>query len=205
EWRLIFALSRWGGLRCPSEVLALRWVDVDWERSRFTVRSTKTEHHEGKDRRIVPIFPELMPHLADAFDRAEPGQEFVVTRCRDDGVNLRTQLVRIVERAGLVPWPKLFHNLRASRQTELAERYPIHVVCAWLGNSTAIANEHYLQVTEAHYEQAAQIPAQSAAERACQGGTAFPAGNEKAHDCKGLQSLPFLHNRADYPQDDSNP
>jgi hypothetical protein len=42
EWRLLFALSRYGGLRCPSEHLALRWGDVDWERSRFTVRSPKT-------------------------------------------------------------------------------------------------------------------------------------------------------------------
>jgi integrase len=29
EWRLIFALSRFGGLRCPSEHLALRWGDVN--------------------------------------------------------------------------------------------------------------------------------------------------------------------------------
>jgi integrase len=188
EWRLIFALCRWGGLRCPSEVLALRWVDVDWERSRFTVRSRKTEHHEGKDRRIVPIFPELLTHLADAFDRAQPGQEFVVTRCRDDGVNLRTQLERILERAGLVPWPKLFHNLRASRQTELAERYPIHVVCAWLGNSARIAGEHYLQVTETHYVQAAQIPAQSAANKDCQPKTGLPARKEESPCCQGLAS-----------------
>jgi integrase len=79
-------------------VLALRWGDIDWERSRFTVRSSKTDHHEGKDRRIVPIFPELLPHLADAFDRAEPGQEFVGTRYRDDGVNLRTHVERIIGR-----------------------------------------------------------------------------------------------------------
>ena len=32
EWRLLFALSRFGGLRCPSEHLALTWPDVDWER-----------------------------------------------------------------------------------------------------------------------------------------------------------------------------
>lgn len=32
QWRLLFALSRYGGLRCPSEHLALRWGDVDWER-----------------------------------------------------------------------------------------------------------------------------------------------------------------------------
>src|SRR5262245_27816389 len=186
EWRLIFALCRFGGLRCPSEVLALRWGDIDWERSRFTIRSAKTEHHEGKDRRVVPIFPELLSYLADAFDQAQPGQEFVIARFRGVGVNLRTQLERIIARAGLVPWPKLFHNLRASRQTELAERYPIHVVCAWLGNSTAIANEHYLQVTEAHYNQAAQIPAQSGAEWVCPEQTDIPPGNEKRPRLQGL-------------------
>lgn len=168
EWRLIFVLCRWGGLRCPSEVLSLRWADVDWARSRFMVRSKKTEHHEGKDRRWVPIFPELLPHLAAAFERATEGAEFIVTRCRDDKVNLRQQLGRIIERAGIAPWPKLFHNLRASRQTELAERYPIHVVCAWIGNSAAVAREHYLQVTDDHYASAAQNPAQSASDRVCQ-------------------------------------
>jgi len=29
HWRLIVALGRYGGLRCPSEVLSLRWNDVD--------------------------------------------------------------------------------------------------------------------------------------------------------------------------------
>lgn len=28
-WRVIVALSRYGGLRCPSEILSLRWQDVD--------------------------------------------------------------------------------------------------------------------------------------------------------------------------------
>jgi hypothetical protein len=35
EWRLLVALSRYGGLRCPSEHFALLWVDVDWERRRL--------------------------------------------------------------------------------------------------------------------------------------------------------------------------
>jgi integrase len=39
QWRLLFALSRYGGLRCPSEHLELRWSDVDWEKGRITVRS----------------------------------------------------------------------------------------------------------------------------------------------------------------------
>jgi integrase len=48
QWRLLFALSRFGGFRRPSEHFALRWGDVNWELGRLTVRSPKTEHHEGK-------------------------------------------------------------------------------------------------------------------------------------------------------------
>ena len=56
EWRTIIALARIDGLRCPSELQQLRWSDVDWEGKRFTVRSPKTELHEGQDKRIVPLF-----------------------------------------------------------------------------------------------------------------------------------------------------
>ena len=44
-------------------------------------------------------------------------------RYRDANVNLRTQLTRIIQRAGLTPWPKLIHNLRSTQQTELAEQF----------------------------------------------------------------------------------
>jgi integrase len=155
EWRLIVALSRFGGLRCPSEHLALRWDDVDWDRGRLTVRSPKTEGMEGREFRHVPLFPELKLHLLEQFERAAPGAEFVVTRARSSSTNLRTGLLRIIARAGVSPWPRLFHNLRASRQTELVESFPLHVVCAWLGNTPAIAQGHYLQVHDAHFEKAA--------------------------------------------------
>jgi len=155
EWRTIVALVRYGGLRCPSEVLRLKWGDVDWELDRLTVHATKTEHHQHGGVRKVPLFPELRRVLSEAFELAEPGAEFVIARYRDTNSNLRTQLLRILKRAGVEPWPKLFQNLRASRQTELTATWPTHVVCAWLGNSPATANKHYLQVTEADFQQAA--------------------------------------------------
>lgn len=157
EWKLIFALSRYGGLRCPSEHLGLTWGDIDWERGRMTVRSPKTEHHEGKASRIVPLFPELRSYLDAAWEQAEPGAVHVVTRYRDAKQNLRTQLLRIISRAGVKPWPKLFQNLRSTRETELAESFPIHVVCEWIGNSQAVAREHYLQITEAHLDRACSV------------------------------------------------
>ena len=60
--------------------------------------------------------------------------------------------------------PKLWQNLRATRQTELAETFPIHVVCDWIGNSRAVAQEHYLQVTDEHFEAAQNAHAQGSSE-----------------------------------------
>jgi len=161
EWRLIFALARFGGLRTPSETALLRWGDIDWAQGRMTVTSPKTEHHEGKESRVVPLFPEIRLLLEAAFDQAEPGTEFVIARRRDEKVNWRTQLERIIHKAGITPWPKPFQNLRSTRETELAEEFPAHVVCKWLGNSEAIARKHYLQVTDAHFVRAASQPSQS--------------------------------------------
>jgi hypothetical protein len=81
---------------------------------------------------------------------------------RDTNTNLRTQLLRIIKRAGLKVWPKLFQNLRSTRQTELEELFPSHVVCAWIGNSEKVARKHYLQVTDEHFAKAVQNPVQQA-------------------------------------------
>ena len=54
------------------------------------------------------------------------------------------------------PWPKLFQNLRSTRETELADDFPMHVVCQWIGNSQTIAAKHYLQVTADHFSKALQ-------------------------------------------------
>ena len=152
EWRLLIAFSRFGGLRVPSEAFALTWADVDFERNRVRIRSAKTDGH-GKSTRFVPLFPELRPHVMEAFETAEPGEEFVLPSVRKLS-NPNTQLRRIIERAGLTPWPRIWHNMRATRQTELAAEFPLHTVCSWLGNTSAIAAGHYLQVTDADFERA---------------------------------------------------
>ena len=118
--------------------------------------------------RIVPIFPELHPFLLDAFEAAEDG---AVHCCPQHGPNAgqvyRKYILRAIETAGLKPWPKLFQNLRSTRETELCERFPVHVAAAWVGNSPRVAVRHYLQTTEDHYakavQEAVQNPVQSAA------------------------------------------
>jgi integrase len=184
EWRLLVALSRYGGLRCPSEHLALQWQDVHWQRGRMRVPSSKTEHFEGHGERWVPLFPELRGYLQEAFEQARSGAVYVIGRYRGPKANLRTQLERIIRRAGLTAWPRLFQSMRASRQTELAAEYPLHVVCSWLGNSIRIASKHYLQVTEADFQRAAKCDA-PALQKAVQQAAA-PACNDSQETPEAL-------------------
>jgi integrase len=110
NWRTIVALARYGGLRCPSEVLSLQWPDIDWALGRVVVQSPKTEHHPGKETRTIPLFPELRTILAEAFELAPEGAVYVVDeRMRESSqgdagwrnCNLRTTFTKIVRRAGL--------------------------------------------------------------------------------------------------------
>ncbi len=158
DWRCIIALARLGGLRCPSEVLLVRWADVDWAGLKLRVRSPKTERHLGKSERIIPLFPELHTVLLNAFELAESGAEFVVSGYRDPKANLRTQLLRIIERAGLEPWPRLFNSMRASRATELAAEYPAAVCTSWMGHTQAVGESHYHMVREEDFARAITNP-----------------------------------------------
>jgi hypothetical protein len=80
---------------------------------------------------VIPLFPELRPYLEDAFD---PEAIYVAGDLRQN-TNVATTMAKIIKRAGIKPWPKLFQNLRSTRETELNEEYPMHVVCYWIGNS----------------------------------------------------------------------
>jgi hypothetical protein len=68
--------------------------------------------------------------------------------------NLRTTLEKVVRRAGLEPWPRLWHSMRASCETDLARQFPLAGVAKWLGNTQAVAMRHYVDVTDADFERA---------------------------------------------------
>ncbi len=166
EWKCLLAMSRYQGLRIPTEPFSLKWSDVDWEKGRISITCVKTSHHLGKGRRVMPILPQTLPHLQALWDVASEGAEYVFERLRNrasntganwGAVNLRTHLLRLIDRAGLTPWPKLWHNMRASAQTDLADKLPGHVVSQFLGNSEAVAARHYLQVTDEHFTLAQSV------------------------------------------------
>ena len=135
----------------------MTWGNIDFAAGRFTVRSPKTAH-QGNASRVCPIFPELLSYLQEAYELAEDGEIYLITRYRDKASNLRTQAQRIIKRAMLTPWPKIFQNLRSSRETELVHEHPVHVVTKWLGNSPRIAQMHYLQITENDFQRAIAKP-----------------------------------------------
>ncbi len=90
-----------------------------------------------KGDRVIPLFPAIAPALEVAWHEAPedvipfrhryPGRDATCGPC------FRRSFV-----SGAEPWPKLFQNLRSSRQTELEELYPSHVVCAWMGTARPV-------------------------------------------------------------------
>ena len=172
QWQLVFAFARYGGVRIPSEIKFLRWSDVNWARNRITITVPKKAHLDGHQKRVIPIFPELRPFLDKAFEEAAEGEEYVVPLARQTG-NLRTHALRIIEKAGVSVWPRVFQNLRASRANELTKLYPAHFSRIWIGHTEAVARDHYLKVTDEDYDRAsgkaAQNPAHSASVRSHQG------------------------------------
>ena len=179
QWQLVFA--RYGGVRIPSEIKSLRWSDVNWARNRITITVPKKAHIDGHQTRVIPIFPELRPFLDKAFGEAEEGQEFVVPLARNTG-NLRTHALRIIQKAGVKVWPKPFQNLRASRETELMQTYQAYKVLAWIGHTAAVAQDHYLMLTDDDFDmasgKAAQNPAHSASVSSHQGPSQEPETKE---------------------------
>lgn len=143
EFRLTIALARFAGFRTPSEAQQLRWNDIDRGSKIMLVQSPKLRQNSTRGRRTCPIFPELVPHF-DAFPAPTNRQQLVLPGLRSQ--NLRTQFCRYVVEAGLTPWPKLFHNLRASALTDLVEIHSLPSVCKWLGTSPKIAMKHYFML-----------------------------------------------------------
>jgi integrase len=147
----LIAAARFGGLRVPSEPLELQWTDIDWQNNRFTVRSRKTKNYANATR-VVPLFPELLPHLRLLQELAFDGSINVFDRARSSAATTwRDNLLKIITSSGQQPWDKLWQNLRASCRTDLNGTFPDHVVSSWMGHSSKIGKLHYDRIHEEHY------------------------------------------------------
>ena len=161
QFKLIFALARWQALRTPSEPVRLRWSDIDFENRTMIIQQPKMETR-GKPTRKMRIFEPVLSLLIELRDIVQPGLDCplsapIIYADKGNAVNWRKALKKVIERAGVKPWPKLFQTLRATRETELAAVLPLHVVTAWCGNTPNVALSHYLMTTDDHFEQASSL------------------------------------------------
>lgn len=131
----------------PTEVHVLKWSDVLWDQNKLRIESKKT------GLRYCPIFEPALKLLREAYDMA-PERATHIFPNRNTESNLRTHMHRIIKSAGLVPWPKVFVNLRSSCRTDLEDNFRETVINAWIGHSTKVGQKHYSQVRPSDWEEA---------------------------------------------------
>jgi integrase len=136
QLRNVYRICWHAGLR-RSEALALVWTDFDPRAGVLQVRRGK-----GGTARVVRLESELWHSLED---------NLYGTPTPNHVNNLRRHHLRACEAAGVEPWGKVLHTLRANRATIWRQHYPEHVVDAWMGHSLAVARKHYVLPTNDYY------------------------------------------------------
>ena len=151
ECRLVFALGRWGGLRCPSEPKSLLWDWIDFDNDRFKVFSVKNKRFKAKQYREVPIFPELRPFLDEMRINATD-KEYVCPILRTNNKNAFRKMIKSA--IGPDCWPRLFQNLRATRSNEIERQFGPKIESAWIGHGQRVAETNYFAVSDADFDRA---------------------------------------------------
>ena len=147
KWRLLIGLLRYAGLRCHSETHAVNWSDVDWVRRTLSVNGVKT----GKFR-AVPIRPELMELMQDAYEMATPNASSMIELPTN---NRHRELLRIIKKSGMERWADLFQHLRRCCRTQwLNENHPPHAVSRWMGHGQQVGDDHYTMMTDDVFDRA---------------------------------------------------
>lgn len=152
EWRALFALYRFGGLRA-AEALILRWRDVDFKAGKITVRSPKTEH-VGKGARQTPLFPQLRKELEAWKREADASPDDRVISRFSEQTNPGPLLSKILRKAGIPLWPRLIQNLRASATMDITRHCRPTDESEWLGHSALVSLQHYQRSTRDAFDAA---------------------------------------------------
>ena len=119
------------------EALLVEWSDVNLKTRELTIRSSKT------GTRICPVFKPLL-ELLNAVPKAERKGR-LCHRWRINGRGAAGHAVnRAVISSGVEKYPRLLHNLRSSRITELLTKgLPVKDVASFAGQDPAILWKHY--------------------------------------------------------------
>lgn len=148
ELRLLLALVRFCGLRCPSEIKPLPWAAVDWAGGVLVVHGPKNDEYSS-GRREVPLFPPVIPYLNAAWEAAPKGEPLMFPRHQKTGAAITGRLLSLCRKAYEPLWPKPFVNMRACAERDaLKAGHKIDDVAQWFGHSPEIALRHYNRVVK---------------------------------------------------------
>lgn len=154
NWRLMFALARFAGLR-RNEILSVRWQDIDWQKHQLAVNAegtADTKHHE----RAVPIGSTLYQLLSDAAPDDRTGDTNIVTLTDSSSGHFYRQLHKIIEQSGAPAWRKPLHSLRAHCEIDW-QKYGVMNAAKCIGHSAQVAADHYHSVTDDVMDQMAGL------------------------------------------------
>ena len=142
------------GARSHSELLQLRWNDIDWDGGLITFRRSKTEDEltlplSGPARRILAELPRAMgsPYV---FPGRSPGTH---------RTTIRKPFERICERAGLTGDRKVtLHDLRRTAGSLMAQSgIPLSHIKSVLGQKSEAVTEIYSRLGEDETKQAVDV------------------------------------------------
>ena len=126
------------------------------------VHSPKTERHEGHQRRLVPLFPELRAELEKHYSLDETkGNEFVIECYQNSSWSLHPVFQTIAKRAGLGKIVRPFDNMRMSRSNEVERKFGSKKENLWIGHSDKVMIKHYLVLEDEDYAKAAEADLES--------------------------------------------
>jgi len=153
-WMLIHTGAR------ASEMLDVRWGDVDFKRNQITFRTAKrrmTSHYQ--DYRAVPMAEVLRERLKKLRDRTDPTpKEKVLGEVVYDCY--RQKLKRLWKRPELADEPRfVFHDLRHTFTTRCLEsKVDVPTVARWLGHvdGGALLLRTYAHLLDDHSQQSIQ-------------------------------------------------
>ena len=150
--RAIYLTAAMTGMR-QGELIALRWVDVDWRASRIRVRRNYTRQRFGtpkskRSSRSVPMADRVAADLERHFQRSSFTDEQDLVFCHPhtgnplDASRLRRRFKVALKAAALRA--VRFHDLRHTFGTHCAAQgIPMRTLQEWMGHGTLATTEIY--------------------------------------------------------------
>jgi len=159
--RGLYLVAAMTGLR-QGELIALRWVDVDWKAARIRVRRNYTRQEFGtpkskRSSRSVPMTKRVVAELKAHFERTEYSGDDDLVFCHPetghplDASKMRKRYKEALKKAGVRA--VRFHDLRHTFGTRCAaEGVPMRMLQEWMGHRDIKTTQIYADYAPSPHE-----------------------------------------------------